>query len=88
MTIDELISELNSWKNRFGGKAPINIFLCPNEVYSINKVNFNPKEGVVLECDIKETYGEFEFSTDDFFKSVLPLCHEPISERDSYNADF
>ena len=53
MTIDELISELNSWKNCFGGKAPINIFLCPNEVYSISKVNFYSKEGVVLECDIK-----------------------------------
>lgn len=89
MTVNELIVELEDWKKFVNGDTEVLIKVNDIEIRPLESVDFNKNNDLIL-CTEKqeETYGEFEFSTDDFFKSVLPLCHEPISERDSYNADF
>ena len=89
MTVNELIVELEDWKKFVNGDTEVLIKINDIEVRPLESVDFNKNSDLILCAERQnETYGEFEFSTDDFFKSVLPRHHEPISERDSYNADF
>ena len=89
MTVNELIKELEDWKKFVSGDTKILVKIGDTEIMPLKFVDYNKNDELILAPKMKkETYGEFEFSTDDFFESVLPRHHEPISERDSYNADF
>ena len=85
MTVNELIEELEDWRKFVSGDTKILVKINNTETIPLESVDFNKNSDLILCTEKqKEIYGEFEFSTDDFFKSVLP----PQYERDSYNADF